>query len=222
MLEHELSDHGHEDTDDDDDNNISASISDYRESENRIAQLEAYMDDRYGTRVRRNLRSRRVRDTVPSKFAGMEADNTEDIEAQLNAMSHQPLSLKYYANIYAEIHHNRIADADNYLKNEMVSTILTQYHVSKGLKIFGEKGVDAVLKELRQLHYRMVIEPKFADSMTEKQKDDTLQYLMFLKEKRAGVIKGRGCAEGRNNVSTYLRMRLVRQLCQQKHFYCPV
>eukprot|EP00957_Ditylum_brightwellii_P124595 9496180-Ditylum_brightwellii.AAC.1 len=111
-------------------------------------------------------------------------------------MSHRPLSLKDYANAYAAIHHKGIADADNYLKGEMVSTILTQYHVSKGLKIFGKKGVDAVLKELRQLHDQMVIEQKFADSMTEK-KEDALQYIMFLKEKRTGVIKGKGCADGR-------------------------
>ena len=78
------------------------------------------------------------------------------------------LSLKDYANIYSEIHHSGIADQDNYLTDNMVSTILTQYHVSKGLKIYGEKGVDTVLKELRQLHDRIVIEPKFSNSMTKK------------------------------------------------------
>ena len=76
----------------------------------------------------------------------------------------------------------------------MVSTILTQYHVSKGLKIFGEKGVASVLKELRQLHDRMVMEPKFVENMTKKQKTDALQYIMFLKEIHCGTIKGRGCA----------------------------
>ena len=65
----------------------------------------------------------------------------------------------------------------------MVSTILTQYHVSKGFKIYGEKGVDAVLKELQQLHNRMVIEPPFFKYMSPKQKEDALQYLMFLKQK---------------------------------------
>ena len=43
----------------------------------------------------------------------------------------------------------------------------------------------------------MVIEPKFAENMDEKQKEEALQYLMFLKEKRCGTIKGRGCANGK-------------------------
>ena len=120
----------------------------------------------------------------------MDAATEDDIEGQLHMMNSNNLLLKDYANVYAAIHHSGISDKDNYLKNEIVSTILTQYHVSKGLKIYEERGVGAVLKELRQLHDRMVIQPKFADNMTEKQKTDALQYLMFLKEKRCGTIKG--------------------------------
>ena len=110
-------------------------------------------------------------------------------------MSHKSLSLKDYANIYAAIHHAGVDDDNNYLKNEMVSNTLTQYHVSKGLKIYGEKGVDAVLKEQRQQYARMFIKPDFANSMSEKKREDAIQYLMFLKEKRNGTIKGRGCAD---------------------------
>ena len=36
-----------------------------------------------------------------------------------------------------------------------------------------------------------------ADKMTREQKRRALKYLMFLKEKRCGRIKGRGCADGR-------------------------
>ena len=124
----------------------------------------------------------------------MEAASLED---QLHMMQHKPLGLQDYANMYAAIHHTGASsDKTQFLKSKIVSTILSQYHVSKGLKIYGEKGVDAVLKELRQLHDRMVIEPRFSKTMTEKQKEDALQYLMFLKEKRCGTIKGRGCADG--------------------------
>lgn len=155
-LEHELSDHSN-DTDSGDNNNISESISGYQESKDIIAVLKAEMDNQYRTRLRQNLRSWHARRTVPAKFCGMELASVEEIEEQLNAMSHKPLSLKDHANIYSAIHHSGIADADIYLIDDMVSTILTQYHISKGLKIYSEKGVDAVLKELRQLHNRMVI-----------------------------------------------------------------
>eukprot|EP00957_Ditylum_brightwellii_P102200 7790610-Ditylum_brightwellii.AAC.1 len=78
-----------------------------------------------------------------------------------------------------------------------VATLLTQYHVSKGLKVFGQKGADAVLKELKQLHDRLVMDPKQPEQMSREEKKAALQYLMFLKQKRCGTIKGRGCADGR-------------------------
>jgi hypothetical protein len=69
--------------------------------------------------------------------------------------------------------------------------------MKKGIKIFGTKGVDAVMKELQQLHDRNVMEPKSGNTLTQKDKNSALQYLMFLKQKRNGTIKGRGCADGR-------------------------
>ena len=50
----------------------------------------------------------------------------------------------------------------------------------------------AVIKELKQLHVRMVMEPKNADEMTKCQKKAALQYLMFLflkmqKDKGKGI-----------------------------------
>ena len=56
------------------------------------------------------------------------------------------------------------------LKSDMVSMILTQYHVSKGLNLYGEKGVNTVLQDLKQLHEHLVIKPKFASNMTTKKK----------------------------------------------------
>ena len=70
------------------------------------------------------------------------------------------------------------------------------------LQVFGEAAVEAVLKELKQLHDHLVIEPVNADKMTLKEKQGALAYLMFLKEKRTGEIKGRGCADGRKQRAT--------------------
>ena len=69
--------------------------------------------------------------------------------------------------------------------------------MSKGLKVFGEPGVAAILKELKQLHGRMVLDPKNAGGMITSKKKAALKYLMFLKLKRCGKIKGRGCADVR-------------------------
>jgi hypothetical protein len=74
---------------------------------------------------------------------------------------------------------------------------LTQYSVKKGLAKFGEPGADAVVKEMKQLHDRSVVDPKAANMLTPEEKKNALEYLMFLKKKRCGRIKGRGCADGR-------------------------
>ena len=75
--------------------------------------------------------------------------------------------------------------------------LMTQYPVKKGLKIFGKKGSDAVVSEMRQLHDMEVLKPKKASMLTEKERKQALPYLLFLTEKRCGKIKARGCADGR-------------------------
>jgi hypothetical protein len=72
-----------------------------------------------------------------------------------------------------------------------------QMNMRKGLKVFGEDGIAAVKKEMLQLHERKVMEPCHAADLTPEQKKEALAYLMFLKRKRCGKVKSRGCADGR-------------------------
>ena len=68
--------------------------------------------------------------------------------------------------------------------DDPVSNItLTQYSINKGLKVFGKVGADAVVKELQQLHDRVVMKPMAANGLTDKEHQNALQYLMFLKQK---------------------------------------
>jgi hypothetical protein len=85
----------------------------------------------------------------------------------------------------------------SHLHTIMEDTVMTQHTMKKGIKIFGDAGVEAVLKELQQLHDRDVLKPKHADALSHQERRGALQYLMFLKQKRSGKIKGRGCADGR-------------------------
>ena len=71
-----------------------------------------------------------------------------------------------------------------------------QMNVRKGLKRFGQAGAEAVAAELRQLDYRRIIKPKMPKELTREDKKKCLNYLMYLKEKRCGRIKARGCADG--------------------------
>ncbi len=77
------------------------------------------------------------------------------------------------------------------------SIILTQYNLKQGIKKFGDDGKAAVLAELQQLYDRNVMKPVGKFDLTAEERKGALRYLMFLKEKRCGTIKGRGCADGR-------------------------
>ena len=65
--------------------------------------------------------------------------------------------------------------------------------IRRGLKLFGSQGVSTVKAELQQLHDLKVMEAK---PLTTIPKREALGYLMFLKRKRSGKIKARGCADG--------------------------
>jgi len=80
---------------------------------------------------------------------------------------------------------------------DAVSLLTAQMSAKQGLKHFGRAGAEAIEKELEQLVYRRVMEGQDANSLTRSQKKAALRYLMFLKQKRCGRIKGRGCADGR-------------------------
>jgi hypothetical protein len=66
----------------------------------------------------------------------------------------------------------------------------------KGLNVFGERGANAVVSEMHQLDQLNTIVLEHSDNLTTKQKQEALKYLMYLKEKRIGVLKGHGCADG--------------------------
>ena len=57
--------------------------------------------------------------------------------------------------------------------------------------------MEAVTKELQQLHGRGVLKPQHFSELTREQRVGVLAYLMFLKQKRDASIKGRGCTDGR-------------------------
>ena len=81
--------------------------------------------------------------------------------------------------------------------DEILTFLTKQMTAKRGLKQFGDAGADAIMKELKQIVYRKVMEGRKTGKLTTAQKKAALKYLMFLKQKRCGKIKGRGCADGR-------------------------
>ena len=87
----------------------------------------------------------------------------------VQTMGNTHIDLRAYTCLYATIHSGP-NQHDNVMRNPLITTILTQYHVSKGLKVFGDPRFAAVLKELKQPHDRMVMDPKNSDEITTSKK----------------------------------------------------
>jgi hypothetical protein len=85
------------------------------------------------------------------------------------------------------------------LNNKVVrqgASFAQQYLLNKGLKVFGQKGHDASMKEMDQLHRRSFT-PASIKKMTQVEQRKAQQALMFLREKRDGTIKGRMVYNGK-------------------------
>ena len=68
--------------------------------------------------------------------------------------------------------------------------------VRSGLKRFGDRGEKYVSKELNQLHNIHTYYPVDPKNLTKKQSMDALNSIMFLIEKRNGVVKALVCSDG--------------------------
>ena len=78
------------------------------------------------------------------------------------------------------------------------SKVTPQYGFRKGLTLFGNKGYQADNHELKvNLLGRGCIDMLSWKDLTWDIRKQALGYLMFLKQKRSGKMKGRGCANGR-------------------------
>ena len=72
-----------------------------------------------------------------------------------------------------------------------------QHMLEKGLKKYKEKGVNAVLKEIGQLHDRECFDPINIEDLTEKEKQQAQIALTYLTEKRDKTIKARTVYNGK-------------------------
>ena len=84
-----------------------------------------------------------------------------------------------------------------YLIEAETNLATPQMSMRLGIKMFGNKGREAVKKEIKQLHDRGVLRAVHKADLSWEQIKQALNYLMFLKRKRCGKVKGRGCADGR-------------------------
>ena len=112
-------------------------------------------------------------------------------------------------NLHGEHNHNydhRYAGEDLVVDNEVGVAMTTkgcsevsetpQMSLNAGLHTFGDDSMKVVEKEMHQLHDRNMMMPVHKHCLTLEQHKEAGAYLMFLKRKRCGKIKGHGCADG--------------------------
>ena len=167
------------------------------EPEHNNNEILSLMDKQYGTQSRENMRARKRKCGLPPKMRIHPKINNEVKRSKIHhenmmvyTMGNTNLDLSDFACLHATIRCGT-NQQDNMMRDPLVTSILTQYHMSKGLKVFGEPGVEVIRKELEQLHDRVVMDLKNADKMAKCQKKAVLQYLMFLKQKICRKINGR-------------------------------
>jgi len=70
------------------------------------------------------------------------------------------------------------------------------YSIKNGIKEFGERGSESVMKELSGIDNLDTFFPVAANSLTKEQKQAALESLAFITEKRNGDVKTRTCVDG--------------------------
>jgi hypothetical protein len=73
---------------------------------------------------------------------------------------------------------------------------LVTYSLSKGIEVFGKRGVDATQSEMRMMLNRTCFVPIKKCDLNETEKKRALESLIFLTEKKSGLVKARHCANG--------------------------
>ena len=141
-----------------------------------------------------------------------EANTVQSRPHRSNAGVIERLEMSFDGKKYAPIQHKQntqflmknTQQSENARKKrirEIMHVLLTQVSAVKGFKLFGERAVSAMIKELKQLNdgampNRPVVVPQNPDVLTQDEKDRALEAVNLIKEKRNGNIKGRTCANG--------------------------
>ena len=75
--------------------------------------------------------------------------------------------------------------------NQQGASFVQQYQLHKGLKKFGQRGMEGARKEADQLHRRSCFRPVDVSTLTPEEKREAAEGMMLLTEKKTKEVKGR-------------------------------
>jgi hypothetical protein len=159
-------------------------------NENVVNELQEEVDVNENVEQHQRIAEDNVGDQEDNVEQEMIGDQEGNVEQEME-QRYGPRSGHY------DLRQRKPRDYSHLFTNVDEAMTTPQMSMKQGIRMFGKSGVDAVKKEMQQVHDRNVMLAKKATDLTDKQREDALAYLMFLKRKRCGKIKGRGCADGR-------------------------
>ena len=118
---------------------------------------------------------------IPAKYIHLQVKTSKNIE-EYN---------KNYATVIGKIMNYM---EDKYKNDNKEISCVQTYNAKQGIKRFQDKGKEAITKEMDQLHKRRVFEPINPGDLTRDERNKAMESLIFLTEKKNGIIKARACA----------------------------
>jgi len=79
----------------------------------------------------------------------------------------------------------------------VLSYAFTQYSLKQAFRLFPEDAKQATLAEMKQLDDMEVFQPVLKSELTQQEVIQSLNSIIFIKQKKCGRIKARACADGR-------------------------
>jgi len=67
----------------------------------------------------------------------------------------------------------------------------------KGIQVFGQDAIDALLREFTQLNNQSMFGTIDAYTLSKQQKQEALRAINLIEQKRCGKTKGQTCVDGR-------------------------
>ena len=146
-----------------------------------------------------------IEDTDKTTTDEVAQEPEEETTAQYNLRGNKmDFSHKYGFTQYADtVPRAPTTDTAADLRNHIMATgfLFNQMGVKPGVKLYGERAVQAVITECTQLDDKGAYKPRHKNSLTLVQLERTLRAITLVKEKRSGKIKGRTVADGRGQRS---------------------
>ena len=99
--------------------------------------------------------------------------------------------------IYTSINDENIK-VDEVTFTQVLNKVFQQMSLKAGIKKYGERAIDGMTKELRQMHMRDSFISRKKSELTLSEWRSRCEAVNLIKEKKSGEIKGRCCADGRN------------------------